>query len=220
MATGDELVPPEELPAAGQIRNSNSVQLAALAVEAGAEVHDFGIIPDRPAAMEAAWTRALAESDVVISTGGVSMGDFDLVPEILAAAGFEVQFDRVAIQPGKPIQFATRGQQACFGLSGNPVSSFLQFLLFTSPFLNQLQGSARANTTIAGTLGETLTRRNTGRMGWIPVHLDGDGLVRAVPFHGSAHINAFANAGGLVAFPQGVGELHSGTQVPVRLLDV
>jgi len=219
LATGDELAPPDATPGPGQIRNSNSVQLTALARGAGADATDLGIVRDNEAAMRHAWERALAERDVVLSTGGVSMGDYDLVPEILAGAGFTIHFDRVAIQPGKPILFGTRGRQACFGLSGNPVSSFLQFTLFVKPFLRHLQGTQPQSETLTLTLGEDFTRRNTGRMAWVPIRIDDNGRVLAVDFHGSAHINALAGAGGLIAFPQGIATLHAGDTVPVLLLD-
>ena len=219
MATGDELVPPDTKPAPGQIRNSNSVQLAALARDAGATVTDLGIVADNETAMRAAWERALTTHDVVLSTGGVSMGDFDLVPDILAHFGFDIHFDRVAIQPGKPILFGTRGEQACFGLSGNPVSSFLQFTLFVAPFLQRLQGTASGPGTVPLVLGEPFSRRNAGRMGWVPVRIDPAGRVRAVEFHGSAHINAFTGARGLIAFPQGVDTLPEGEPVSVLFLN-
>ena len=220
MATGDELVPPSAKPAAGQIRNSNSVQLTALASEAGAAAADLGIVADNEARMRGAWESALESHDVVISTGGVSMGDYDLVPDILRHHGFEIHFDRVAIQPGKPILFGTRGDRACFGLSGNPVSSFLQFLLFVGPFLDRLQGTAPRAFTARFVLGQDFSRRNADRMGWVPVRLDAEGHVRPIDFHGSAHINAFTAADGLLAFPTGVSALAEGDWVPVRLLGI
>lgn len=218
IATGDELVPPSGTPGPGQIRNSNSVQLAALAQEAGALAADLGIARDDEATLRETWAKALADHDVVLSTGGVSMGDYDLVPDILRHHGFEIHFDRVAIQPGKPVLFGTRGEQACFGLSGNPVSSFLQFTLFAEPFLRRLQGTASQTRTVPLVLGEDFTRRNSGRMGWVPVRIDGEDRVRAIAFHGSAHINAFTSADGLMAFPVGSGTLAKGSGVPVRLL--
>lgn len=218
IATGDELVPPAGTPAPGQIRNSNSAQLTALAHEAGARASDLGIVQDNEADLRAAWEGALADHGVVLSTGGVSMGDYDLVPDILKHHGFEIHFDRVAIQPGKPVLFATRGDKACFGLSGNPVSSFLQFMLFVEPFLRALQGAPSQARTVPLVLGESFTRRNAGRMGWVPVRLDTEGRVRAIEFHGSAHINAFTAADGLIAFPVNVDALEEGDVVPVCLL--
>jgi molybdopterin molybdotransferase len=210
LATGSELVPPDCAPGPGQIRDSNSTQIAALAREAGAAVTALGAAPDTPEALRAAWEGALAAHDVVISTGGVSMGDYDLVPGILADLGFTVHFDRVAIQPGKPVLFATRGEQACFGLSGNPVSSFLQFTLFAAPFLWRLQGESGDLARFPLLLGETFTRRNAARMGWVPVRLDDAGRARALEFHGSAHIHALTRADALIAYPPGADTLREG----------
>lgn len=217
IATGDELVAASCTPGPGQIRNSNSVQLTALAQEAGSVASDLGIVRDEEDALREAWAVALENHDVILSTGGVSMGDYDLVPDILQHHGFNVHFDRVAIQPGKPVLFGTRGEQACFGLSGNPVSSFLQFILFVEPFLRQLQGAQSQTRTVPLVLGEAFTRRNAGRMGWVPVRIDATGQVRAIEFHGSAHINAFTRADGLIAFPVNVAVLDEGHAVPVRL---
>ena len=219
MATGDELVPPQSTPGAGKIRNSNSVQLTALAHNAGAIATDLGIVSDSKDAMVEAWAHALADHDVVLSTGGVSMGDYDLVPDILAHHGFTVHFDRVAIQPGKPVLFATRSEQVCFGLSGNPVSSFLQFMLFVTPHLWRRQGLDYQPREIQLPLGQDFRRRNGGREGWVPVRIADGTRVLPVEFHGSAHIHALTGADGLMAFPPGVTEMEAGRPVAVRLLD-
>lgn len=219
MATGDELAPPDTTPGPGQIRNSNSAQLTALAQNAGAIAVDLGIVRDDATVMQAAWDAALREHDVVLSTGGVSMGDYDLVPDILVGAGFDVHFNRVAIQPGKPVLFGTRGRQACFGLSGNPVSSFLQFTLLVKPFLQRLQGGTPTRMAVPLALGTEFTRHNTGRMAWVPIRIDPEGRVMPVEFHGSAHINAFTAAQGLIAFPQGVDTMKAGDFYPVLLLE-
>ncbi|MCF6287066.1 MAG: molybdopterin molybdotransferase MoeA [Candidatus Hydrogenedentes bacterium] len=216
MATGDELVPASEPPAPGKIRNSNSVQLAALAVGAGGIATDLGIVPDEMDAMAKAWEDALTNHDVVLSTGGVSMGDYDLVPDILKHLGFDIHFDRVAVQPGKPVLFGTRGQQACFGLSGNPASSFLQFNLFVAPFLWHLQGGKPPTRIVPLPLGHTFTRRNGAREGWVPVQIDDSHRVVSVAFHGSAHIHSFTAADGLIAFPAGETTLKTGSTAMVH----
>jgi len=218
-ATGDELVPWDTQPPPGKIRNSNSIQLTHLAQRAGAVATDRGIAPDQRAAMIERWERALECDDVIISTGGVSMGDYDLVPEILQHHGFDIHFDRVAIQPGKPVLFGTRGTKACFGLSGNPVSSYLQFLLFVTPFLLHLQGHDSRAPGLPVTLGQDFTRKNGAREGWIPVALNAKLQAVPITFHGSAHIHAFTAADGLIAFPVGITQLHAGDSVFLRLLN-
>lgn len=218
-ATGDELVPWDTQPPPGKIRNSNSIQLTHLAQRAGAVATDRGIAPDAREPMIKQWEEALEEDDVIVSTGGVSMGDYDLVPEILQHHGFDVHFDRVAIQPGKPVLFGTRGTKACFGLSGNPVSSYLQFLLFVTPFLLRLQGHETRPPGLPVTLGQDFTRKNGAREGWIPVSLNADHQAVPITFHGSAHIHAFTAADGLIAFPTGITQLHAGDSVLLRLLN-
>jgi molybdopterin molybdotransferase len=218
MATGDELVPPSEKPPPGKIRNSNSVQLCALATGAGGKATDLGIVADDRASMVAAWERALEDHDVVFSTGGVSMGDYDFVPDILKHHGFEILVERVAIQPGKPVLFARRGDKACFGLSGNPASSYLQFILFAAPFLWKLQGHDYHPPKAPLLLGHTFTRKNGGREGWVPVRIDSNKNIQPVDFHGSAHIHAFSAADGLIAFPVGETSLAAGKSATVRFL--
>jgi len=218
IATGTELVPPNETPAPGKIRNSNSVQIASLAAAAGARTTDLGIVTDDWDALSKAWEAALARHDVVISTGGVSMGDYDLVPDILKQHGFDIHFEKVAIQPGKPVLFGTRENKACFGLSGNPVSSFLQFSLFAAPFLWQLQGAAHRPRTAPMVLGETFRRKRAGREAFVPVHLDENHYVLPIEFHGSAHIHSLAHADGLIAFPPDETVLEAGGTVTVHFL--
>lgn len=220
LATGDELVSPDLTPPPGKIRNTNSAQLVALVEAAGGVATELGSVSDEHASLTAAWESALAEHDVVISTGGVSMGDYDLVPDILAHHGFEVHFDRVAIQPGKPVLFGTRDRQACFGLSGNPVSSYLQFTLFAAPFLWRLQGVIFEPPVIHLALGTDFTRRNGGREGWVPVRLDGGRAVLPIEFHGSAHIHALTHADGWIAFPKDEVSMVAGRVVAVQLLSM
>jgi molybdopterin molybdotransferase len=216
-STGDELVPPSETPVGAKIRNSNSAQLQAQLSEAGAAVTAYGIAPDDEAGLSAYMDRAMQENDLVVSTGGVSVGDYDFVPKLVERAGLEIHLRRVAIQPGKPVVFGTGSGKAYFGLSGNPFSSYVQCLLFVIPFLQHLTGRKPAHLDIRLPLGETVRRKHTDRMAWIPVALR-DGRVFPVAYHGSAHIHALVKADGLIAFPVGVGELSISQAVSVRLI--
>lgn len=216
-ATGDELVPPDALPGPGQIRNSNSFQIRAMAEAGGAVVQDYGTVRDRAEELRNVVRRALSESDVVLSTGGVSMGDYDLVPGVLEEAGLRLQVQRVLIQPGKPIAFATGEKKAFFGLSGNPLSSYLQFLLFVRPFLFQIQGAHERPAEVRAKLASPMQRRNTERMAWFPVVLR-DGMAEPIEFHGSAHIHALCDADGLCFYPIGCDRLEQGQELPVRLI--
>lgn len=217
MATGSELVPASQTPSGAMIRNCNAHQLSAAVRALGGIATDYGIVRDEPDALRSAMARALAENDVVLSTGGVSMGDFDLVPGLVAELGLEIHLRKVAIQPGKPIVFATGGGKAYFGLSGNPMSGLVQFELFVRPFLLALQGVATGALEISMPLGAAMRRKVADRMAFVPVRI-AEGRVWAVEYHGSAHLNALAVADGLVAYPAGVDSLEEGRVVRVRLL--
>ncbi|MFN0007989.1 MAG: gephyrin-like molybdotransferase Glp [Planctomycetota bacterium] len=145
LATGDELVAPSSKPGIGQIREGNSFYLAARAREAGAAVSRIGIVPDDPRELERVLRSALEESDVVITTGGVSMGRYDLVGGVLERCGVEPVFHKVAIKPGKPLWFGMRGARPVFGLPGNPVSCLIGFEVFIRPALAKLEGEVEAN---------------------------------------------------------------------------
>lgn len=215
IATGSELAAPGAAPGPAQIRDSNSSQLAAQLAEAGCEVTDYGAAPDDAAALEGAIREALGRHDFVISTGGVSAGDYDLVPEVLAACGITPRLRRVAIQPGKPIAFGADGARAYFGLSGNPFSSFVQFRRFVLPFIGALTGRRPDPPAPPLTLGETFRRRAAVRRAWIPAAVR-DGKVFKTPYHGSAHIHALTAADVLISFPPWVDALREGDAVPVE----
>jgi molybdopterin molybdotransferase len=216
-ATGDELVPPAQTPTGAKIRNSNSIQIESLLKEAGAEVTAYGIGPDDEVGLRACMEQALQENDIAVSTGGVSVGDFDFVPRLVETLGLSLHLRRVAIQPGKPVVFATGDGKAYFGLSGNPFSSYVQCLLFVIPFLRRMTGCTGRSLDIRLPLGETVRRRNADRMAWIPVAVR-DAQAFPVRYHGSAHIHALAGADGIIAFPIGVDTLESGSHIAVRLI--
>ena len=142
LATGDELVPPGTLPGPDQIVSSNGVMLAALFAAAGAEVIDRGIIADRSDALAAA-IDAAADADLLITIGGASVGDHDLVQPVLRAMGAQIDFWKVAVKPGKPMLAGRRGTQRIIGLPGNPVSAYVTALLFAVPVARALAGATQ-----------------------------------------------------------------------------
>ncbi|MGU3327526.1 gephyrin-like molybdotransferase Glp [Methylobacterium mesophilicum] len=145
LATGDELVEPGAVPAWDQIVASNSLALAALSAEAGAEIIDLGIAADDHGALEDAFRRAReAGADLLITLGGASVGDHDLVQAALAREGLELGFWRVALRPGKPLMHGRLGDMLVIGLPGNPVSSIVCGLLFVVPAIRALQGDPQA----------------------------------------------------------------------------
>ena len=139
IATGDEIVEPGERKRRGQIRNSNGPALTAMAVEAGAAAAYLGIARDRKASLAGKLARAKG-ADVLVLSGGVSVGDYDLVKDELRAAGVRPVFWQVRIKPGKPVFFGMRGRQLVFGLPGNPTSAMVTFLLFVRPAVENMLG--------------------------------------------------------------------------------
>jgi molybdopterin molybdotransferase len=148
LSTGNELIAPEQTLQVGQIIDSNQPALAALVQQTGATVQRLGIIPDRPADLKAAIATAITQSDVVISSGGVSVGDYDYVDQILVELGGTLHIQAVAVKPGKPLTVATfpNPDLKCdrpilyFGLPGNPVSAPVSFWRFVQPVLRKLSG--------------------------------------------------------------------------------
>jgi len=221
LATGDELVPPGEPPAAGRLRNSNGPMLEALARRAGAAVRNLGIARDEPKALRAAVEEGL-QADALILSGGVSMGLYDLVGGVLRDAGAEVLFERVAIRPGKPFTFARRGATLLFGCPGNPVSSYVIFQVFVRPALRRLASHPRPEWTPIPARLAAPVRQRPGREGFVQVRARWrEGRLEAdpVPTSGSADLVSCARGNALAIFSSGVAEFPAGSEVPVILLD-
>ena len=222
--TGDELVPVDEDPGDAKIRESNGHMIRALAEAAGADVELFPIVPDLIEELESAIDAALETADVVLLSGGVSMGDYDLVARALTRLGCRPTFDRVAIQPGKPLWFGGTGDPKgplVFGLPGNPVSSLVDFIVFVRPALEALAGARATDRHLPARLAEPVHRRK-GRRGYFPARLGSsqDALdVRLVPTKGSADMVAMSKADALAIFSEEVEEFAAGTVVPVLPLD-
>ena len=155
LATGDELVPPGVEPAPGQIVSSNTVALAALARAEGAIVEDFGIVADRLDDTVAAVRRARASgADILVTNGGASVGDYDLVQKAFTAEGMTLSFWRLALRPGRPLMHGRLGAMDVLGVPGNPVSAFICAFLFLVPLIRRLAGrSDLAATTESAVLG-------------------------------------------------------------------
>jgi molybdopterin molybdotransferase len=217
ICTGPEIRPPGQPLGPGQIYDSNGAQLAAQLVNMHCPGRLLGTVPDEPAALAAAISAALASCDLVLLTGGVSEGDFDFVPRCLEEAGAEILFHGVAVKPGKPTLFARRGNAWIFGLPGNPVSTFVIFEIFVKPFLYRRMGLDWSPPSFRAVLGEPVHRKSVERTEFLPVAVR-RGEAVPVAFHGSAHLNALAEANGLVRVERGVAEIARGTEIDVRLI--
>lgn len=217
ISTGDELVEPAIPPAPAQIRNSNAMQLEAQARKVPALPAYYGIVSDEGPELRKIIDLAMSENNVVLLTGGVSMGDFDFVPEVMQEAGIEILFKSIAIQPGKPTVFGRRNNTFIFGLPGNPVSSFVLFELMVKPFLLRLMGCTTEPVEFKLPMGVDFMRRKSARKSMIPVIIR-DGAVFPVEYHGSAHINAYSVANGIMSMEIGTTIVKKGEQVYVRPL--
>jgi molybdopterin molybdotransferase len=216
ISSGDELVEPDERPDDSQIRNSNAYQLMAQVERAGATGKYYGIARDDEEETFSMVQMAISESDIVLLTGGVSMGDFDFVPSVLEKAGVRIIFSQIAIHPGKPTAFGIHPRALVFGLPGNPVSSFVMFELLVRPLLSKMMGNKWQPVSRLLPMKEGFSRKYAERMAWIPVRVTSDGLVSPVEFHGSAHISALPEADGLIAMQVGIKTLTEGEIVNVR----
>jgi len=216
ISTGDEIVEPEQKPSASQIRNSNGRQLMAQSIRAGAIANYKGIAVDDEEITYTMLKEALEENDIVLLSGGVSMGDFDFIPRVFERLKVDLKFKTIAVQPGKPTVFGVLGEKRIFGLPGNPVSSYLIFELFVRPFVNKMMGNKVAVVKQKGVMGVDYSRKKTGRLSWIPVKINEDGKVFPLEYHGSAHIYSLVNADGFAAIPVNTKELKVGELVDVR----
>jgi molybdopterin molybdotransferase len=218
LSTGDELVEPDQVPKPSQIRNSNATQLTAQIEVMNVIPLYFGIVPDDEEKTRSAIEEAFAEADVVLLTGGVSMGDFDFIPGILQEQKVEILFNRIAVQPGKPTVFGHRDDKYVFGLPGNPVSSFVQFEMLVKPLLYALSGHTYRPVQFKLPLAVDYSRRNNQRKAFVPVTFLQSGGVMPVEYHGSAHIHAYIGADGIMSVPLGVTHFKKGDLVDVRSL--
>lgn len=216
LSTGDELVEPALTPGAGQIRNSNGFQLIAQVRSAHCIPNYMGIIPDDEEATDRAISQALVENDLVLLTGGVSMGDFDFVPKIMRKNGVNILFQKVAVKPGKPTVFGKTNQTYIFGLPGNPVSSFINFEVFAKPLLYRMMGRDWQPGELSLKMGVDFHRKKADRLEFLPVINDETGTVTPVSYHGSAHIHAMVLANGIMSIPAGIHEIKKGAPVNVR----
>ena len=218
LSTGDELIEPGQPVEEYQIRNSNGWQLMAQANRAGFENQYFGIASDSREELENSVSRALQQCDILVMTGGVSMGEFDFVPQVLTSQGFCILFDRVAIQPGKPSTFAVKEGKVVFALPGNPVSSFVQFELLVRPYLAACAGADYSPLRLRLPLSQDYTRRNTSRTSLVPVKTEPYGSICPIIYNGSAHIHAMTCANGIMVVPSGVSGFKKGDHALTILL--
>ncbi len=219
VSTGDELTPLGEPLEPGKIRDSNRYGLYAQVEEAGGIPIDMGIAPDDEAETEQIFRAALAKADALITSGGVSVGEHDVVKTVLAKLG-EINFWRVAMKPGKPQAYGIADGKPIFGLPGNPVSSLVVFELFVRPALLKMAGHTELlRPTFKATLTETVTNRD-GRVNYMRAILkvsDGEITAQTTGPQGSGILHSLVLANGLITIPTAT-SLQAGDSVDAQFL--
>ena len=218
ISTGSELVSPEIEPGISQIRNSNGPQLVAQATGAGFSANYYGIVADDKSLTREIIEKSVTKNEVTILTGGVSVGDFDFVPEIIRELSFDIHFSKISIKPGQHTTFASKDDRFIIGLPGNPVSSFIQFEVFVLPFLRKLMNYKTPEIHLPLAMSQTFTRKKSDREECLPVRLNSENEVQMISYHGSAHIHAYHQAFGFITVPAGQTEIRKGEIVHVRPL--
>jgi molybdopterin molybdotransferase len=223
MSTGDELVEVGDTPGPGQIVDSNRWALLAALREAGAEVTLLGVGPDRPEPLREMVSGALSEHDVLVTSGGVSVGTHDLVKPLLASLG-EVLLGRVRLKPGKPFTFATLpGGRLAFGLPGFPVSSLVTFEVFVRPALRKMQGFARIQRPALPVRLAYDARAAGDRTEYQRVTLSREGaelVAHTTGSQSSSRLMSLAGAQALVRVPQGDSGIPAGSVVEALVLSL
>ena len=226
LSTGDELVDDGSPLAVGQIRESNKTMLAGMLAEAGCEVVDLGVVRDDEAELKRVLRGASADCDAIVSSGGVSMGDYDVVKAVLGRIA-DMTWMQMAIKPAKPFAFGTLTRPdgtavPIFGLPGNPVSSLVSFELMARPALRRMMGHARLTRTSLVAIADSDFRRSPdGKVHFARVNGefgdDGRYHVRPVGAQGSHQLSATASADAMAVIPDGEG-VPAGADVAVLLL--
>lgn len=222
MSTGDEIIEPHETPQPGQIRDANRFGLMGAVRQAGADPIDLGIVRDKAGRLAETIERGLAEADALLTSGGVSMGQLDLVKPYLARRG-TVHFGRVNTKPGKPVTFATVEDKPCFAMPGFPVSALVSFEIFVRPALLKMAGHTaiyrpREPVILAQPLSHTAARTEFQRV-VLRRRVDGRLEASTTGFQGSGRLLSMVGANGLVILPQGQSDFEAGEVVEALILD-
>jgi molybdopterin molybdotransferase len=220
ISTGDELTEPDTPMGPGRIRDSNSYMLTAMAREAGAVAFRHPIVRDDRRALSEAFEGALAHADILVTSGGVSAGRYDLVKEVLAQLG-DVAFHKVGMQPGMPQAFGFIAGVPCFGLPGNPVSAYVSFEVFVRPALRRLQGRTDLNRPRVTAVLDDPLASPPHKVSFLRVRLRREGAewhAQSTGEQGSAILRSVVDADGLAEVPAERTEVPAGERVVVHLL--
>ena len=218
LSTGSELVEPKTMPGDGKIRNSNGLQMVAQLAGMRIPSRYFGIVADDKTQLKQKIEKIISDIDVLFISGGVSVGDYDFVPDVLTEMGFEILFTAMATKPGKHNIFARKGDKYVLGFPGNPVSSFIQFKLVGRALLLKMMGRVADETRFRVEMTDGYKRKNSNRLEFVPVIINGAGAATLIPYNGSAHVHALSKANALMEVPVGINSIEKGDLVYVRPL--
>jgi molybdopterin molybdotransferase len=221
ICTGTEIVGVNKRPRKDQIRDSNSILLRSLCEQNGADIYMLANVGDDLAKLSASIEEAAGLADIVITTGGVSVGKYDLTKLAFSEIGAKILFDKIALKPGKPAVFATRQHKIFFGLPGNPVSAAVTFFLFVRRAMMLMQSAAEPSLARGFAVLNSPAKGTKLRQVYSPVRLataaDGKLLAVPLPWLGSSDLVAFANAEALVVIPKGT-NLNAGDVANILFL--
>lgn len=207
LVTGSEIVPVNKIPKRDQIRDSNSTLLRACAEKCGAEVHVFAPVGDDPKKLHSAVANAAKNCDVLVISGGVSVGKYDFTKTVLQDLGAEIFFEKLSLKPGKPMVFAKLGKTLVFGLPGNPVSVMVTFNLFVRTALMLMQSATHPELKTGHAIAATKLKGAAERDCMLPAKVETDDAgrltVESLRFTSSSNFIASAQANALVFIPQG-----------------
>ena len=221
LCTGDELVDVDEGIADHKIVSSNSYTLSAQVMECGALPLQLGIAKDTPKEIEEKLRQGL-RTDLILSSAGVSVGDYDLVKDVLGGIGFQMEFWGVAMRPGQPLAFGTIRRKPTFGLPGNPVSSMVSFEQFVRPSLLKMMGHKNLFRPVVEAILKENIRKKPGRRHFMRARVsleEGRYVVTTTGPQGSGILNSMVEANGLLIVPEEETEIKAGEKVQVQILD-
>lgn len=218
ISTGNELVEPSAIPRLQQIRNSNGFQLMAQLKALDINADYLGILKDIETEVWSGLDSAIKKYDIVLISGGVSVGDYDFVPAVLDRLGAKILLHGLNVKPGKHLLFAKLDDKTIFGLPGNPVSSFVQFELLVKPFILKKMGCTRLPAGLKLPMADDFSRQKADNLLFVPVTITTEGTVLPLEYHGSAHIHAYSGADGIMEIPVGRHTIKKGEIVHVRQL--
>ncbi len=222
LGTGDELIPLGAPLVPGKIRDSNSFVLLNQVLNAGAEAHRIGVAKDTLEDVQAKLSAAMV-NDVVVTTGGVSVGERDFVKDVLLEMGAEQKFWKVAQKPGKPVAFLTLGEKLIFALPGNPVAAVVCFEEYVRPALLKMMGQTKLHRPLVNAIAAEDFKKKAGRKHHLGVMLeqkDGHYFVKLNGRQGSGILTSMAGADGIALLPKEATLIKAGEKVKVQLINL